>query len=134
MPIPTITGEFKVGSVPRYTVKDNGSQSCGLWLLSSDSKKNPDGTYTRTREFPIDGVIFGSLADYAGNLEKDCVVTVTGRIYLDEYQGVKRAKMFIDAIGKRSDPPKKKAAAEPTDDPWASAPSGSQYDDAAPPF
>lgn len=133
MPIPLIVGEFRVGKEPRFTVQASGSQVCNVWLQSSNQKKLPDGTWERTAEFCLEGSIWGSAAEYAGNLAEGDIVHVAGRVYEHEHNGVKKPRMYIDSITKQSDRRKKTASASaPADDPWASAPATGSYADESP--
>ena len=114
MPVPTITGTFRLGKDAEY--HPEGNQRCNLFLIASDRSLD-EGKWIDTRKFAIGGTVWGPLAEIAGNYNRGDEIYISGTIYDDEYQGVTRQKIAINAIGPGR---ARKTQNVPQDDPWNS--------------
>lgn len=104
MPLPTISGEFRVAADPELRYAASGVAVCKIRAVASHRKKNDDDTWVDSNTLWTSLTIFKDAAEHAAeSFEKGDLVVVTGRIELQEWEkdGVKNraANVLVDSIG-----------------------------------
>ncbi len=126
MPLPkvTITGNLVADPELRFT--QAGKALCKFRVASSESKKQPDGSWVDGATCFLDVTVFDRLGEaVADELRKGTAVVVVGRMQQRDYEtneGAKRSafEVLADSVA-RAIKPGKTAGGPKHDDPWASS-------------
>lgn len=148
MPLPKVSGVFRVGSDYEIRFAPSGIAVGTFRCVGSQSKKLDNGEWETTAEIWVSVTVFGKLAEvYAEmGIEKGVEVDVLGNISLEEWttkEGEKRSgvKIIADAVGvrpkrerdgqqTRSAPAQQAAGRSGDPDPWG----GTTESQSEPPF
>jgi single-strand DNA-binding protein len=86
MPLPTITGLWRVGSDPDLKFSPSGVGVCKFRAVASSAKKEDDGSWTTTGEIWVTCIAFYELAEHCINtVVKGQQVRLVGQIQNREY-------------------------------------------------
>jgi single-strand DNA-binding protein len=143
MPLPKITGEFRVGAEPDLKFTPSGQAVCNFSIIADQRRQRADGEWETVKSTGwLRVACWGIQAERAANdLSKGSKVFLVGRYSQREYEtreGDKRTAIEVDCDAFEVIPERNQAASStapqqasaPASDPWG-APSG-QSDD--PPF
>lgn len=105
MPLPQIAGQFRLGHEPELKFSPSGTAVARLRLGSNSRKKNDAGEWENDKECWLNANCFGKTAEHvAETLAKGTLVTVTGRLETQKWQGQDGQPrsdnvLIIDTIG-----------------------------------
>lgn len=105
MALPAISGEFRLGADPDFRYAASGVAVCSLRAVASSRKKQDDGSWVDDKTTWVTLTAFKQMAENcAESLSKGDLVTVTGRLHVEEWEdkdGGKRItpKIILDSIG-----------------------------------
>lgn len=86
MPLPTITGLWRVGSDPDLKFSPSGVGVCKFRAVASSAKKEADGSWTTTGEIWVTCIAFYELAEHCINtIAKGQQIRLVGQIQNREY-------------------------------------------------
>lgn len=108
MPLPKVSGVFRVGSDYDLRFAPSGIAVGSFRAVGSQSKKNDNDEWETTAEIWVTVTVFGKQAEACANLEivKGAQVDILGSISIEDWEtkdGEKRqtVKVIADAIGVR---------------------------------
>lgn len=86
MPVPTVSGEFRVVGTPELRFLPTGQAMCKVRLVASDRRKNDAGEWEDSDTFWVTGTCWGDLAEHvAESIDDRDLVVVHGKIRTDEW-------------------------------------------------
>lgn len=129
MPLPRITITGNLVADPELRFSQSGKALCKFRVASSESRKQPDGSWEDGATCFLDVTVFDRLAEECANvLTKGTAAVITGRVQQRDYEtneGARRTayEVLADQVARTVKPGKGGGGSA---DPWASAGDGSQ--------